>query len=188
MDPNFTIPTTETPINLQQRYRTGGGGPDDSPSDSSSHRSYRDRRSRPRRRHETPPWSERRSPKHEDPPKLDDGTSPSYTAWRSLLRGKLSANADWWPTERDRIHYVFSRTEGEAQRHLEPRIDEDSLDPWLAVDGMLAHLDTIFQNHFEAKQSKNAFYALKQPAGQDFNDFHTEFARLASVRRIPSST
>ena len=55
---------------------------------------------------------------------------------------------------------MFSCTEGEAQRHLEPRIDEDSPDPWLTVNEMLEHLDTIFQDHFEAERSKNSFYAL----------------------------
>ena len=53
---------------------------------------------------------------------------------------------------------------------------------------MLAHLNTIFRNHFEAERSENAFHALKQSNGQEFSDFHTEFARLASVGRIPSST
>jgi hypothetical protein len=105
--------------------------------------------------------SSKRSPKRDDPDKLDDGTSPSYIAWRSLLRGKLSANADWWPTEQDRIYYVFSRTEGKAQKYLEPRIDEDSLDPWMTVDEMLAYLDINFRNHFEAEQAENEFYALK---------------------------
>lgn len=130
----------------------------------------------------------KRSPKHDDPAKLDDGTDPTYTAWRSLLRGKLRANADWWPAEQDRIDYVFSCTKGEAQRHLEPRIDEESRDPWQSVDEILQHLDTIFRDHFEAERSENAFHALKQSAGQEFSDFHTEFARLASTGRVPSLT
>jgi hypothetical protein len=53
---------------------------------------------------------------------------------------------------------------------------------------MLAYLDTVFRNHFEAEEAENQFYALKQQAAQDFNDFHTEFARLAAVGRVPSST
>jgi len=140
------------------------------------------------RRHKTPVLVEKRSPKHDDPDKLDDGTSPTYVTWRSLLRGKLSTNADWWPTEQDRIYYVFSRTEGEAQRHLDPQIDKDSPDPWLTVNEMLEHLDTIFQDHFEAERSENSFYALQQSVGEEFNDFHTEFARLASVGRVLAST
>jgi hypothetical protein len=185
-DPNFAIPTS----NFQSRRtrRKQGGDPDDSPSDSSAHGSSRGHRSRPRRSYGTPAQLEKRSPKHEGPEKLDDGTSPTYVAWKSLLRGKLRANADWWPTEQDRIDYVFSCTTGEAQRHLSPRIDEDSLEPWLSVDEILAHLDTIFRNHFEAEQAENSFYALKQQATQDFNDFHTEFARLASTGRVPLTT
>ena len=138
--------------------------------------------------HKTLVLIKKHSLKHDNPDKLDDGTSPTYVAWRSLLQGKLSANANWWQTKTDRIHYVFSRTEGEAQRHLEPRIDEDSLEPWLTVNEMLEHLDTIFRDHFEAEWSKNSFHVLRQSTGQEFNEFHTEFARLASVGRVPSTT
>jgi hypothetical protein len=178
-------PSTQEPLNSQPI------DPDDSPSESSNHGSYRDRQSRPHRRYQRSRsrlQSVKRSPKHADPDKLNDGTSPTYNAWRSLLRGKLRANADWWPTEQDRINYVFSCTEGRAQSFLEPRIDEDSLDPWLTVDEMLEYLKTVFQNYFETEQSENSFYALKHSAGQDFNEFHTEFARLASVGRVPSIT
>ena len=55
---------------------------------------------------------------------------------------------------------MFSRTEGEAQHYLEPRIDKDSLDLWLTVNKILEHLDTIFQDYFEAERSENSFYAL----------------------------
>jgi hypothetical protein len=178
-------PDTQEPLNSQPI------DPEDSPSDGSDHGSHRDRWSRPHRRYQrsrSRPRSVKRSPKHADPDKLNDGTSPTYIAWRSLLRGKLRANADWWPTEQDRINYVFGCTEGKAQSFLEPRIDEDSLDPWLTVDEMLEYLNTVFRNHFETEQSENSFYALKHSAGQDFNEFHTEFARLASVGRVPSIT
>lgn len=176
------VPDTQEPLNSQPI------DPDDSPPDSGTdHGSHQNDRSRPYRRSRQP-LSLKRSPKHADPDKLDDGTSPTYVAWRSLLRGKLRANADWWPTEQDRIDYVFSCTEGRAQTFLEPRIDEASLDPWLTVDEILEYLDTIFRNHFETEQSENSFYALEHAKGQDFNEFHTEFARLASVGQVPSST
>jgi Zinc knuckle len=182
------------PLSPKLKQPAKGGPPEDDPSEDpsdhgSDHGSYRPRRQTPGSplRHDTPSEG-KRSPKHAEPPKLNDGTDPTYTAWRALLRGKLRANADWWPTEQDRIDYVFSCTEGEAQRHLEPRIDEDSAEPWRSVDEMLQHLNTIFRDHFEAERSENAFYALKQSIGQEFSDFYTEFARLASIGRIPSST
>jgi hypothetical protein len=101
--PNLTAPIAPPPL---------GGDPDNSPSDSSLHRSYRNRR--PYRQRPLSPQVSKRLPKHEDPDKLDDGISPTYTAWCILLEGKLEANADWWPTERGQINYVFSCTIGKA--------------------------------------------------------------------------
>jgi hypothetical protein len=185
--PEPQVPPRTTRQRGPDRSPSGGSSPPGSNRGSRQGRIPRPRRSRPS---ETPASgiAGKRSPKHEDPPQLDDGTSPTYAAWKALLRGKLRKNADWWVTEQERIDYVFSRTTGEAQRHLEPRIDEKSLDPWASVDEMLDHLDTCFRNYFEAEQSENAFYALKQSTGQDFNDFHTEFSRLASVGRVPAAT
>jgi hypothetical protein len=198
--PNQPVPTTEVPLNLHKKRRgTPGiligqtGRPDDDPSDDPSDGSFRSSyrpRNRPQRRtdrHETPARTERRSPKHNDPPELDDGTSPSYNAWRALLQGKLTNNADWWATERERVNYVFSKTTGKAQRYLEPRIDEECADPWLSVDEMLQYLDTVFRNYFEAQQAEDEFVVLEQTPGQEFSDFYTEFARLVSVGRIAPS-
>ena len=81
--PNLTAPIAPPPL---------GGDPDNSPSDSSLHRSYRNRRSY--RQRPLSPQVSKRSPKHEDPDKLDDSISPTYTAWCILLEGKLEANAD----------------------------------------------------------------------------------------------
>jgi hypothetical protein len=58
----------------------------------------------------------------------------------------------------------------------------------MTVDKMLAYLDINFRNHFKAEQAENEFYALKQSVGQNFHDFHTEFARLASVGQVPVTT
>jgi hypothetical protein len=52
---------------------------------------------------------------------------------------------------------------------------------------MLAYLDINFRNHFKAEQAENKFYTLKQSIGQNFYDFYTEFARLASIGLVPLS-
>jgi Zinc knuckle len=198
---NQPVPSTEVPLNFPPKRRGTPGipigrpsEPDDDPSNDPSDGSFRgsyrpwNRRERQPDRYETPIRIEKRSPKHSEPPELDDGTSPSYIAWKALLRGKLTNNADWWTTEQERIHYVFSKTKGEAQLHLEPRIEEDCADPWQSVDEMLQYLDTIYRDYFEAERAENKFHILEQAVGQKFSDFHTEFARLASVGRIPPST
>lgn len=109
------------PVNLtDKQFRTllarlaPTGSPDDDPSDDPSDHGSDRGLHQPRRK--TPgdrsrgysPTEGKRSPKHNDPGQLDDGTSLTYNAWCILLEGKLEANADWWPTERQRINYVFS--------------------------------------------------------------------------------
>jgi hypothetical protein len=153
--------------------------PDDPPSDS-SHGSYRPR---PLGRHNET-RSTRRSPKHEDPDKLDDGVSPTYASWCILLEGKLEANADWWATEQLRINYVFSCTKGKAQEHLEPRMSRRSANRWTSVDQILDHLDIIFRDHFEKDRAQDQYTRLIQQDNEDFNDFHAEFARLTALGEI----
>jgi hypothetical protein len=175
------------------KQRAAGSSPDNSPSDNpSDHDSDRDL-DRPRR--QTPgdrlrnytPEDRRRSPKHNDPGQLDDGTSPTYNAWCILLEGKLEANADWWPTERARINYVFSQTTGKAQEHLEPRMSRKSPDRWSSVEEILDHLDVVFRNYFQKEQASDQYAQMTQQPSEDFNDFHSEFARLASLGEIPPS-
>jgi hypothetical protein len=163
--PNFTVPPTE-PL-----------PPDNSHSEVSSQHSQFSSKTR----------RVQRSPKREDPDKIDDGTSPTYTSWCILMEGKLSANADWWPTEWDQIHYVFSRTEGKAQSHLAPRMSRTSRNRWTTVDEVLDHLDIVLRNHFEKEQAGDEYARLAQQDNEDFNEFHSEFQRLASLGEISPS-
>lgn len=96
---------------------------------------------------------EKRSPKHNDPEKLDDGASPTYASWCILLEGKLKANANWWTMEQGRVNYVFSCMTGKAQGHLEPRMSRTSPNRWTSVDEILDHLDVIFRDHFEKEKA-----------------------------------
>jgi hypothetical protein len=90
-DASFTPPTVHDSPNSPQPHRTQGskeGDPEDSFSDSTS------RRSIPRRLQKISLRLEKRSLKHDDPNKLDDGTFLIYASWCILLEGKLLANAD----------------------------------------------------------------------------------------------
>jgi hypothetical protein len=186
LEPADLIPS----LTRNAKRRAAGGSPDNDPSDDpSDHESDRGL-DRPRRQipgdrlRDYTPEDRRRSPKHKDPGQLDDGTSPTYNAWCILLEGKLEANADWWPTERSRINYVFGQTTGKAQEHLEPRMSRKSPDRWTSVEEILDHLDIVFRNHFQKEQASDQYARLTQQPSEDFNDFHSEFARLASLGEI----
>ena len=61
-----------------------------------------------------------KSSKVPDPPPLTDGKDPTFISWKKQIASKLTVNADHFADETARINYVFSRTGGEAQGHLEP--------------------------------------------------------------------
>ncbi len=67
------------------------------------------------------------SKKFPDPTPLSEGIEPTFEAWRMQVKSKLRANADHYPTEEDRMFFVFNRTFGDVQKHLFPRYDENSL-------------------------------------------------------------
>ena len=176
-----TPPTVQEALSTQHPHRTQGDEGGDLENDLSDGTSQR---SGSRRLPGISLQSGKRSPKHDDPDKLDDGTSPTYASWCILLEGKLLANADWWTTEQGRINYVFSRTTGKAQGHLEPRMSRMSANRWTTVDEMLDHLDIIFRDHFKKEKALDQYARLTQQLNEDFNEFHSEFARLAALGEI----
>jgi len=128
----------------------------------------------------------RRSHKIDDPDKLDNGTNPTYKQWKDLMDGKMYGNRDWWDTERDRMFYVFGRTEGEARDHLHARWGTDSYDPFLDVADMFEFLRQIYTNPNEVREAKDA-YATLQQGSTPFPEFRVQFLKLAMKGHIPRS-
>ena len=62
------------------------------------------------------------------------------------MQAKLRANSDHYPTEEDKMEYLFSRTLGDAQKHLLPRFNEDSPIRFIAIREILQHLASIYIN------------------------------------------
>lgn len=88
------------------------------------------------------------------------------------------ANADRYDTEFLKMAYVESRTEGNAAKHLEPRMRKDSPKPFLSSDEMLNTLEKIFDDPNRKLTALTQFRSLRQ-GGKDFNSFWAEFQRLA---------
>jgi hypothetical protein len=164
-------------------------GPSGSPSYSDDSSSSSDRSEgsdhgfrRHRSRHRKP----RRSHKIDDPDKLDNGVDPTFGQWKDLLEGKMYGNRDWWKTERERMFYVFSRTQGDARDHLHARWGTDSYDPFLNVADMLKFLKQIYTNPNEVREAKDAYATLQQGL-TPFPEFRVQFLKLAMKGHIPRS-
>ena len=59
-----------------------------------------------------------------------------------------------------------------------------SANRWNTVDEILDHLDIVFRDYFEKDKATDQYARITQQPGEDFNDFHSEFTRLASLGEI----
>jgi hypothetical protein len=114
-----------------------------------------------------------KSAKIPDPPVLTDGKEPTFESWKLQIRGKLRTNADHFQSKEAKMTYVFSRTGGDAQKHLQPRYDEDSQDPYHSVKDMLDHLTAIFEDPHKVQNACINYRALMMKPTETFATFYT---------------
>jgi hypothetical protein len=130
----------------------------------------------------TAQWSKKRP----DPKELSDGVDPTFESWRILMKGKLRTNADHFPTEEDKMDYVFGRTTGKAQKHLLPRFDEDSPTRFTTAEEMIQYLAPRYINPNKVRDARYDYGKLFMKAGEPFADFQTTFLHLAGEGQIHS--
>jgi hypothetical protein len=130
---------------------------------------------------------ERRSPKQPDPPLLSDGKDPTYTSWSILVQAKLQDNDDHFPSENSKLTYVYGRTTGAAQAHLEPRFEYGAPNPFHTVDEVMAHLAAIYQNPMRQAIAQDGYYDLSQGRTELFSEFLTKFQHLAGLGAVPAA-
>src|SRR5438045_7084490 len=62
----------------------------------------------------------RYSKKQPDPQPLSDGVDPTFESWKLQIQGKFRINANHFEDEEAKMFYLFNRTTGDAQKHLQP--------------------------------------------------------------------
>lgn len=120
-----------------------------------------------------------KSMKFPDPPVLTDGKDPDIDDWLVQMRGKLEANADHMPTERQQMVYVQSRVGGLAMKHIQPRLRADAMIRFVTAQEMFDHLEAIFGDPNRKLNSRNKYRSLRQ-GDRDFNTFWAEFQLLSA--------
>lgn len=127
------------------------------------------------------------SRKRPDPPTFTDGMDPVFESWKIQIQAKLRANADHYPTEEDKMEYIFSRTLGAAQKHLLSKFEEDSPVRFTTVREMLQHLASIYVNPNKVRDAQYEFHRLRMQTTQTFSEFQTTFLHLAGEGQVPRS-
>lgn len=128
------------------------------------------------------------SKKRPDPPVFTNGIDPTFESWKIQIQAKLRANADHYPTEEDKMEYLFSRTLSDAQKHLLPRFDEDSPIRFVSFREMLQYLASIYINPNKVRDAQYEYRRLRMESGQTFVAFQTKFLHLAGEGHIPQSS
>ena len=125
------------------------------------------------------------SKKRPDPPVFTNGIDPIFESWKIQMQAKLRANADHYPTEEDKMEYVFSRTGGDAQKHLLPKFDEDSPVRFTSTKETFQHLAAIYVNPNKVRDAQFEYHRLRMQATQTFSEFQTTFLHLAGEGQVP---
>jgi hypothetical protein len=128
----------------------------------------------------------KKSTKIPDPPPLTDGKDPTFESWKLQIRGKLRVNADHFPSDEARMAYVYGRTGGDAQKHLNPRYNEKSDDPFTSDNEMIDHLADIYEDRYRVQNARLEYRSLMMRSSESFADFHTRFLHLAGEAHIPT--
>jgi hypothetical protein len=129
--------------------------------------------------------SQRYSKKLPDPVPLSDGRDPTFLSWKLQIQGKFRGNADYFQDEEDKMFYLFNRTTGDAQKHLQPRYDEDSQTRFTSAKEMLTYLASIYVNPNAVRDARHEYNALAMKPSQPFSEFQTQFLHLAGQAEIP---
>ena len=88
-----------------------------------------------------------------DPELLSDGQSPTFEQWKTKIEGKFAVNQDQFVNERARMVYLYNRTTGDAQAHLQPRFGDDVKDPFPNAQEMMKHLSAVYIDPYKVENA-----------------------------------
>lgn len=95
------------------------------------------------------------------------------------MRGKLEANGDHMPTDRQQMVYVQSQVGGLAMKHIQSQLRADAIIQFVTAQEMFDHLEAIFGDPNWKLNSRNKYQSLRQ-GDCDFNTFWAEFQLLSA--------
>lgn len=122
-----------------------------------------------------------------DPKPLSDGKNPRFEDWSMAMQRKLITNADRYPTEYDKLTYIFSRCEGLAQRTIFPRMGPESASPYDTAEDCFKHLRVAFSDPNRELKAQRKYRDLKMFGKHSFGEFVSEFSILAQEANIDPS-
>src|SRR6266487_6391733 len=91
---------------------------------------------------------------------LTDSQDLTFESWKIQILAKLSVNANYFANDSAWIVYVFSRTSGDAQKHLNPRIGDNAVDWFRTATKIIDHLSGIYKDLFRVQNACREYRRL----------------------------
>lgn len=103
-----------------------------------------------------------KSPTHPDPEIYDGAIAKQLQPFLIAMAVKLRANADWFPTEQDKMAYLFSRLSGKARGQVIGGVQDDGTFTYTALIDMVQVLKQSFGALNEQAEASATILSLKQ--------------------------
>ena len=108
---------------------------------------------------------------------VDKGAN-SFDDWLVLIKNKIQANAELYPTEYMKIVYVAGRLQGNPLSLITARLDQDNTYAYQTVTELYDHLRELYSDPNKARNARQAYKVLYMRAGQTFQEFYSQFLKL----------
>jgi hypothetical protein len=116
-----------------------------------------------------------RSQKIPDPDRFN-GDRDKLENFRLMMILKLKGNEDWYPTEQDRLRYIFSRLEGAAQQQVISRVRLDGSIEITSTEELWTILERAFGDPDRKGTAQRTVQNLRQ-RNREFHVYLAEFQR-----------
>jgi hypothetical protein len=118
------------------------------------------------------------------PPKFTSNKDEvTIEEWSNKVRRILKTHKDQYPDEESRITFIYNLVTGAALPHLEPRMADDSPNPYTKAEELLDTLFRAFGDHHKKATAREEFRKLYQN-DKPFTEFWAQFLRLATILKL----
>lgn len=109
-------------------------------------------------------------------PEPFSGDIKELDGWIKQIALKLRGNANWYPTEQDKLGYVVGRLRGKAYDQVESMVRETGEVDYNTLDDLFQDLKRAFGDPNRAATAANKISRMRQ-TNQDFSSYIAEFKR-----------
>jgi hypothetical protein len=133
----------------------------------------------------TPPSESSRPSEKLPDPDAFKGQRSDLRRFIQQICGKMTSNADRFPTAQSRLIYVAGRLKDDAYNLILPKT-QYGVPQFVDYPQLLEYLEQAFGDPDRVQNAQNRLYTLKQK-NQDFSVYFSEFQRLALEGEMPDS-